>query len=117
MILAKMPNMPYESSINTTTNRNPTNAASFPDSIESAPRFGPILLSSMIFNCAGSAPARKTKASSVADSTVKLPEMIPSPPSIGLLITGALNTAPSSTTAKRLPLLLDVASANFFAPK
>ena len=46
---------------------------------------------------AGRAPARSNKARSLADWTVKLPEMMPLPPRIGSRITGALMTLLSST--------------------
>ena len=84
--------------------------------IESAPRSGPTVRSSRIVIGAGSAPARSSSARSLADCTVKLPEMMPLPPRIGSRITGALITLLSSTIAKGLPTLSRVASPNRLAP-
>jgi len=57
--------------------------------IESAPRSGPTVRSSMIDSCAGKAPARSRRARSLALCTVKEPEMTPEPPVIGSRTTGA----------------------------
>src|SRR5712671_5728068 len=65
---------------------------------------------------AGSAPARNKSARSLADWTVKLPEMMPLPPRIGSRMTGALITLLSRTIAKGFPTFSRVASPNFLAP-
>ncbi len=57
--------------------------------MESDPREGPTVLSSMISTGAGSAPARKTMARSRASSVSKFPVMRASPPEIFSCITGA----------------------------
>ena len=61
-------------------------------------------------------PARSSSARSLADCTVKLPEMMPLPPMIGSRITGALITLLSSTMANGLPTFSRVASAKRRAP-
>ena len=60
----------------------------------------------------GSAPALRSVAKLLALSTVKLPVICPLPPVIGVWITGAEITRPSSTMAKRLPMLRVDTSAN-----
>ena len=70
----------------------------------------------MMVSGAGSAPARSRMARSLADCTVKLPEICPEPPRIGSRITGAEITLLSSTMANGLPTLACVASANLRAP-
>ena len=73
--------------------------ASLPASIESKPRPGPTVRSSRTVRGAGNAPALSKRAKSLAVLTVKLPEMMPEPPRIGSLITGALITLLSSIIA------------------
>ena len=70
----------------------------------------------MMVSGAGSAPARSRIARSLADWTVKLPEICPEPPRIGSRITGAEITLLSSTMANGLPTFAWVASANLRAP-
>ena len=60
-----------------------------PASIESWPRPGPTVRSSMMFSVAGSAPARSSTARSLALCAVKLPEIWPWPPRMGSRICGA----------------------------
>ena len=74
-----------------------------PFSIESWPRPGPTVRSSMMVSGAGSAPARSRMARSLAACTVKLPEIWPEPPRIGSRITGAEITSLSSTMANGWP--------------
>ena len=71
--------------------------------MESSPSPGPTTRSSTTSNGAGKAPERSNNAKSFADLTEKLPVIIPLPPVIGELITGALITRPSKTIAKRRP--------------
>ena len=84
--------------------------------MESSPSPGPTTRSSTTSNGAGKAPERSNNAKSFADLTEKLPVIIPLPPVIGELITGALITRPSKTIAKRRPTFSRVADANYFAP-
>ena len=70
----------------------------------------------MTVSGAGSAPARSRIARSLADCTVKLPEICPAPPGIGSRMTGAEITLLSSTIANGLPTFCWVASANLRAP-
>src|SRR5207244_3877368 len=102
--------------MNTTTKPAPTMLATAPAWIESAPRSGPTVRSSRIVIGAGSAPARSSRARSLADWTVKLPEMMPLPPRIGSRITGALITLLSRTMANGLPTFSRVASPKRLAP-
>ncbi len=60
-----------------------------PERIESSPRLGPTVRSSMIFTGAGSAPARRTMARLRASSERKFPSTIPAPPGMRPLIRGA----------------------------
>ena len=53
----------------------PIIAANLPAAIESAPKPGPTDLSSTIINGAGSAPALKSTAKSVASCELKFPEI------------------------------------------
>ena len=87
----------------TITRSRANTLAHLPAAIESAPRSGPTVRSSMMLSGAGSAPARSKIASSFADSTVKLPEMMPLPPRIGSWMRGELITLASSTIAKSSP--------------
>ena len=57
--------------------------------IESRPRDGPTVRSSMIFTGAGKAPARSTMARSLASWVVKEPVILALPPAIFSWITGA----------------------------
>jgi hypothetical protein len=61
------PNILYLTKINITTKRNPIIKAITPALIESWPKSGPTVLSSIIFNGAGNAPDLNNKARSVAD--------------------------------------------------
>ncbi len=72
--------------------------------------------SSRMVSGAGSAPARRSSARSLALCTVKLPSMMPAPPRIGSLMTGAEITLLSSTMAKGFPTFSRVASAKRRAP-
>ena len=87
--------------------------AILPAAIESAPNPGPTERSSTIFRGAGNAPARNKTAKSVASCEVKLPVIIPEPPVIAELITGAVITTPSRTTANLFPIFSEVALPNF----
>ena len=68
------------------------------------------------FGNAGSAPARSRTASSLAVSTVKLPEITPLPPRIGSRIRGELITLSSSTIASSSPMFSEVRSPKISAP-
>ena len=68
---------------------------------------------STINNGAGKAPALNKTARSVASCEEKLPEIIPDPPVIAPLITGAVTTTPSRTTANLFPIFSEVAFPNF----
>ena len=81
------------------TNIKPINKAIIPAFIESCPKSGPTVLSSIIFRGAGNAPDLKSKARSVADWNVNPPLIWPEPVAIVSLITGALITYPSKTIA------------------
>ena len=70
----------------------------------------------MMVSGAGSAPARSRMARSLADSTVKLPEIWPDPPRIGSRMTGAEITSLSSTMANGRPTFSCVTCANLRAP-
>jgi hypothetical protein len=61
------PNILYLKNINKITKTKPIIRAMVPDSIESFPRSGPTVLSSIIDNGAGSAPDLNNNAKSVAD--------------------------------------------------
>ena len=87
----------------------PSIAAILPADIESAPNPGPTDLSSIISRGAGRAPALNNTARSVASWLVKLPVIIPEPPVIAELITGAVITTPSKITANLLPTFSVVA--------
>ncbi len=94
-----------------TTKSDPIHAALMPAEMESAPRPGPTVRSSITVSGAGNAPARSRIARSFADCAVKLPEIWPEPARIGSRITGAEITLLSSTIAKGLPTLSRVAFA------
>ncbi len=70
----------------------------------------------MMVSGAGSAPARNRIARSLADCTVKLPEICPAPPVIGSRITGADSTLLSRMIAKGWPTFSSVAVANLREP-
>ena len=61
------PNILYLTKINTITRINPIIKAIIPALIESCPKSGPTVLSSIISNGAGKAPDLNNKARSVAD--------------------------------------------------
>ena len=65
--LAIIPKNLYLYNINETTKKKPIINDRIPASIESFPRSGPTVLSSMIFKGAGYAPDLKRRAKSVAD--------------------------------------------------
>ena len=77
------------------TKKKPIINDRIPASIESCPRSGPTVLSSIIFKGAGNAPDLNRSARSVADWKVKSPLICPAPPTIASLITGALIILPS----------------------
>ena len=85
------------------TSRKPIAKEIAPAFIESSPKSGPTVLSSIIFKGAGKAPDRNSNAKSVADWKLKSPVIIPFPPSIGSLIWGALINLLSNTMASLLP--------------
>ena len=99
----------YLKNIKIITSKNPILKAKIPALIESCPKSGPTVRSSIIFNGAGKAPDLNNNAKSVADWKVKLPLICPLPPAIELLITGALTILPSKTIASLLPIPFDVA--------
>ena len=103
-------------SISPTTSTDATMLAIAPARIESAPSSAPTERSSITFNGAGRAPARRSTESSLADSTVKLPEMMPEPPRIGSRMLGAEITLSSSTIANGLPTFSCVILPNLRAP-
>jgi len=98
------------------TSTAPTSEASLPAAMESAPRLGPTVRSSTILRSAGSAPARSSTARSLADWTVKLPEIWPVPPRIGSRICGAEITWLSRMMAKSRPTFCCVAWPKREAP-
>ena len=69
---------------------NPTIKDNVPDFIESSPKSGPTVRSSIILIGVGREPDLNSKAKSVASWKEKLPEIVPLPPVIGSLIDGAL---------------------------
>ena len=87
-----------------------------PLSIESCPSDGPTVRSSRMFTGAGSAPARRTIARSVASSIVKEPVIWACPPEIRSWITGAEWTMPSRTMARRFLTFSPVIRSKSFAP-
>ena len=76
-----------------------------PALIESSPRSGPTVLSSIIFKGAGKAPDLRSRAKSVADWNVKSPVICPLPVSIASWTTGALIILLSKMIATLLPTL------------
>ena len=78
-------------------------AARTPLWMESCPSDGPTVTFWSTLTGAGSAPARRTIARSVACSSVKSPVICASPPEIRSWITGAEWTLPSRTIASALP--------------
>ncbi len=71
----------------------------------------------MTVSGAGSAPARSRMARSLADCTVKLPEIWLEPPMIGSRMTGAEITSLSRTMANSRPTFSVVACAHRRAPE
>ena len=67
--------------------------------LESCPKLGPMVRTSMTFNLTGSAPERSRIARLLASSRDLLPVITALPPVIGSLTTGAVNTSPSSRMA------------------
>ena len=102
--------------IKSITSVKPINNAIIPALIESWPRSGPTVLSSIIFKGAGRAPDLNNKAKSVADWKVKPPLIWPLPLAIVSLITGALIIFPSNPIANCLPIFADVVLPNLLAP-
>ena len=68
-----------------------------------SPKSGPTVLSSTIFIGVGKAPDLNNKAKSVTSWKVKLPDIVPLPPVIASLITGALIIFLSNTIANLFP--------------
>ena len=64
----------------------------------------------------GNAPDLNKRAKSVTSWNEKFPEIVPLPPVIDSLITGALIILLSNTIANRLPILFVVTLPNFWAP-
>ena len=84
------------------TKITPAIAEILPLFIESSPKDGPITRSSTILSGVGNAPALSNKATLLASSVEKEPEITPEPWVIGVLITGAVTILLSRTTAKIL---------------
>ena len=85
--LSNNPKILYFQIIKKITNIEPIISAKTPDLIESAPKPGPTVLSSIISKGAGKAPDLRSKARSVADWKSKSPEICPVPVIIASLIT------------------------------
>ena len=115
-ILATRPKKRYLTIIKAITKIKPISKDRTPASIESCPKSGPTVLSSTTDKGAGRAPERKSKARSVAVWKVKFPEIVPWPPVIESLITGALIASLSKIIAILLPIFLLVACPNLWAP-
>ena len=96
------------------TKRNPIAKAIIPALIESWPRSGPTVLSSIISKGAGNAPDLSSNAKSVADWKVKSPVITPLPPNIGSRILGALITLLSKIIANLFPTLFVVILLVYF---
>ena len=86
------------------TNKKPIDNAIIPALIESWPRSGPTVLSSIISKGAGNAPDLNNKARSVADWKVNPPLIWPAPLAMVSLTTGALIIFPSKTIANCFPI-------------
>ena len=110
------PKILYLKKMNKITRTNPIARAIIPALIESWPKSGPTVLSSIMFRGAGNAPDLSNKARSVADWKVKPPLIWPDPLAIVSLITGALIIFPSKTIANCFPIPVEVAFPNLFAP-
>ncbi len=110
------PNTLYLTNIKIITNKKPIANAIIPALIESCPRSGPTVLSSIISNGAGNAPDLNNKAKSVALWKVNPPLICPDPLAIVSLTTGALIIFPSKTMANCFPIPVDVALPNLLAP-
>ena len=106
----------YLTNIKIITNKKPIAKAIIPALIESWPRSGPTVLSSIISNGAGNAPDLNNKAKSVALWKVNPPLICPDPLAIVSLTTGALIIFPSKTMANCFPIPVDVALPNLLAP-
>lgn len=115
-MLARKPRKPYATNMKATTRIEPITPATLPAWMESWPRPGPTVRSSMTVSVAGSAPARSSTARSLALCGVKLPEICPVPPRIGSRICGAEITWLSRTMANSLPTFCAVAWPNRVAP-
>src|SRR5262249_26161001 len=115
-IFANRPNNPYVANMNAITMAAPTYDDVLPLAIESWPRPGPTVRSSMMVSGAGNAPALSRMARSLALSTVKLPDICPEPPRMGSRMTGADITWLSRTMANGLPTFSCVTWANLRAP-
>ncbi len=98
------------------TATRPMREAVTPARMESEPSEGPTERSSTMVSLAGSAPERRMMASSLVSSTEKRPEICPEPPRMGVWMTGAETTLPSSTMAKGLPTFFWVSFPNSSAP-
>ena len=106
--------------MNITIATKPHNVELNPWAILSAPRLGPINLSSIISIGAANEPARSKRATSAASVVVMLPEIWTLPPGISALITGAVTTSPEpfsiSRIASLLPIFCLVISLNTLVP-
>ena len=98
------------------TNVKPIINEMTPALIESFPKSGPTVLSSIISNGAGKAPDLNNSAKSVAVWKVKFPVIWPEPPTIASLIVGALIILLSRIIANCFPTPAVVAFANFLEP-
>src|SRR3990167_860123 len=102
--------------INKITKQIPIKQDHIPERMESSPKVGPTVLSSIIFTGAGKAPARKTVERSLASSVLKLPSITALPSGILVLMVGADCTTPYKTIAKFLLILSSVTLEKIFAP-
>ena len=106
--------------INTAIAMKPQSVELKPCSILSAPKLGPISLSSIISIGAAKLPARNNNAISAASVVVILPDIWTRPPGISDLITGAVITSPfpfsTKRIASRLPTFCRVISLKIRVP-
>ena len=103
-------------SINTKTVKSPTITARVPCAMESAPRLGPTILSSIIFTGAGRAPALNIIARSFASFMLANPSICVLPPGIFSLIDGAMCTFWSRTIAILSPTFEPVTRDHVLEP-
>ena len=102
--------------MNNITNASPSTAESEPAFIESIPKDGPTVLSSIIFTGAGSAPAFSTIARSLASFILSKPVIRALPFAILTRNEGARKTLLSKIIAKRLPIFAPVTRLKTRAP-